>query len=83
MYLYVKKLLESVKSNKDIMSSIVRLVLDGKVISVSSLVRISSHAFSTGIAVNNETTSKETNNSSSAIVVLVLLFINCEELDTE
>ena len=71
------------KRNREIISSIVSLVLDVKVMSVSSSVHIRSHAFSTGIAVNNETTSKETIISSSSIVVLAILSINCEELDTE
>ena len=71
------------KLNREIISSIVSLVLDVKVTSVSSLVRIHSHAFSTGIAVNNETMSKETIISSLSIVVLAILSINCEELDTE
>ena len=52
--LYVKRLLVSVKRNREIILSIVSLVPDVKVTSVSSLVRIRSHAFSTGIAVNNE-----------------------------
>ena len=48
------------------------MVLDGKVTSNYSLVRIRSHAFSTGIAANNETTPKEIITSSSSEVMLAI-----------
>lgn len=46
-----KEAVVSMKRNREITLSIVSLVLDVKGTSVSSSVRIRSHAFSTGIAV--------------------------------
>ena len=65
------------------MSSVERLVLYCNVLSFINLFRICSHALSTGIAVNKETTSNDAIISSSSMVVLAISLSNSVELETE
>ena len=65
------------------MSSMSKFVLEERVASCSSFVFMYSHALSTGIAVNSDTTSKETKTSLSSILISDNSLENCKQLATE
>ena len=66
-----------------IISSIDNLERRPSVLSCLSLFRMRSHALSTGMAVNSDTTSNEIIISSSSMVVLISFLVKSVELVTE